>query len=563
MPDLMIFLIGSINMPSVIVPLPDVYETVSRAVAVGAVQQLAQYMGLPEHTRVVLPGKSETVPMNDGIFGNCCDAANAVYFDPQEKLVIRYEELAEENFTLSTAVWNHDNYPIFVDQKRNVWVRPIRRFVDFRLDMTYQAPNVVVAQRWLDDQRIKLSEGAGDLTLFLEFHYNIPKPVQSLFKGLHTTMENSAWPTGLSYEEWLQGCFTQPTTTMTTMIDTHPTLAIEERQVDVVGHFDFINTPDTPQPSSDKSGSYEVTFSYICRYDRPTHMHVEYPMIMNQCPIPSVFRPKYPYANYQQLDRKATVLRSSLEAAIGMHQGMGSTYIQYPDTDDWHTDNRPRHSFLIFSGLLTLDCKDPRYLMNMRSLGRFNFQGWWTELFDTLGDKVFKGNSWFIIRLFKNNEYINVPMSMERGTLKLMSDVDLDPNYVYHIQILINKNFAGIPRHLWECLRRYPTVVYQLFQLFQVGFGRGPIEKMPMIGLKVDRFPSEECPGEGTTEWVKDIPHFPRGIVKWSGIEEAILEQDKNNESTSPEGGGGYFTNDTFGPTNVFFFGLVSDKKKK
>jgi len=179
-------------MPSVVVVLPDVYETVARSVAVSAVQQLAQYMGLPEQTEVYLPGKSETVPMNDGIFGNCCDAANAVHFDPEEKLVIRYEEIAEENFTLSTAVWNPDNFPIFVDKPHGIWVRPVRRFVDFRLDMTYQAPNIVVAQRWLDDQRIKLSEGAGDLTLALQFHYNVPKPVQSLFKGLYDTMENSA-----------------------------------------------------------------------------------------------------------------------------------------------------------------------------------------------------------------------------------------------------------------------------------------------------------------------------------------------------------------------------------
>lgn len=549
-------------MPSVTVVLPDVYETIVRSVAVSAVSQIAQYMALPEQTHVYLPGRAETVPMNDGLFGNCCDTANAVHFDPEENITIRYEEIAEENFTLSTSVWNKDNFPIFVDKPHGITIRPVRRFVDFRLDITYRAPNVVVAQRWLDDQRIRLSEGAGDLTFFLEYHYNVPKSVQSLLKGLHDTMENSAWPTGVSYTDWLQNHLTQPNTEMATLIDTHRTMAIEERQVDVVGHFDFINTPETPQRSSAKAGDYEVTFSYICRYDRPTHLHVDYPMVMNQCPIPAIFRPKYTYQNYQNVDRKTTMLRGSLEAALGMHLGMGATYVQYPDTDDWHTDNIPRNSFLIFSGLLTLDCEDPRYLMDMRKLGRFNFTGWWTELFDTLGDKTFKGSSWFIIRLFKNDEYINVPMSLERGTLKLMCDVDLDPTYVYHIQILINKNFYTIPKDHWECLRRYPTIFYSLCQLFQVGVGRYPIEEMKLIGLNADRRPSEGCPGEGTTQWVKDIPHFPRGIVKMSDIDEALREQDKNNESTSPDNGGGYLTNDTYGPTNVFYFGLVADKKK-
>lgn len=548
-------------MPSVLVPLPDVYETISRAVSVGAVQQIAQFMGLPEDTRVIIPGFADTVAMNDGIFGNCCDAANAVHFDPEARMVIRYEEIAEENFTLSTSVWSNDNYPIFIDEIHDIWVRPIRRFVDFRLDITYQAPSIVIARRWLDDQRLKLSEGSGDLTFTLDYHYNVPKPVQSLFKGLHTTMENSAWPTGQSYGDWIEAHLTQPSTFMATQIDTHHTMAIIERQVDVVGHFDFINTPDTPQPASDKAGAYEVTFSYICRYDRPTHMYVEYPMIMNQCPIPAIFRPKYTYQNYQQTERKTTMLRGSLEAALNMHAGMGATYIQYPDTDDWHTNDLPRNSFLLFSGLLTLDCKDPRYLMDMHGLGRFNFNGCWTELFDTLGDKTFKGNGLFIIRLFRNDEYINIPMSMARGSLKLMADVDLDPSYVYHIQILINKNFYSVPESMWRCIQRYPSIFYQLAQLFQVGCGRNPIEQMPMLGLNVDRVPSEECPGEGTTHWSKDCSHFPRGIVKWSAIQEVLKEQDKQNASTVPDNGGGYLTNETIGPTNVFYWGLIADRK--
>lgn len=550
-------------MPSSVIPLPDVYETVMRSVSVSVLSQLVQFMGLPGTTQAYFPGRSDTVPMNDGIFGNCCDSADAVHFDPEERIEVTYEEMAEENFTLSTAVKNTENYPVFLDDIRGITVRPVRRFVDFRIDIRYQAPNVVIAQRWLDTMRMRYSQGVGDLTLFLEYHYNIPVALMALFRGLYDTMEKSAWPSGLEFKDWLDERFQQPTTDMVTYSGDSPELSIYERQVDVVGHFDFINTPDTPQPVSDKAGAYEVNFSYICRYERPTHLYVEYPMLVHQCAIPKVFRPEFIlHQNYQQIDRKTTQLRGSLDHAFILAQRRGLTYIQYPDTDDFVAREEFPEKITFFTGLLALDCKDLKYVMDFKSLGRFTFNPYFLEFFETVGTEAFGSDGFFDIRIYRNGERYQVPLTMEPGTLKLMAKWDLDPHYVYHIQISVNGNWLVIPPHKWNGIRRYPHVFWSLCRMFAVCRGREPFDQMVLVGAGADRTPDPKWPGEGTTAYTSELEDVrKRGYVKLSDINCGKIQRGTTIPDETSPGGGGMISRDLFGPTNVLLAGLIAERR--
>lgn len=551
-------------MPSAVIVLPDVYETIIRSVSVSALSQIVQFMGLPGTTQAYFPGRAETVPMNDGRFGNCCESANNVHFDPEERIEVSYEEIAEENFTLSTAVKSQENFPVFIDETRGIVIRPVRRFVDFRIDIRYQAPNVVIAQRWLDTMRMRYSQGVGDLTFALEYHYNIPTPMMALLKGLYDTMEGSAWPSGIEFKDWLNERFIQPTTEMVTVTGTHPQLTIYERQVDVVGHFDFINTPETPQAVSDKAGAYEVNFSYICRYDRPDHLYVEYPMIVHQCPIPSIFRPKFPlHHNYQQVDRKTTNLRGSLDHAFILAQQKGLTYIQYPDTDDFVAPDEYPEQLTFFTGLLAMDCENLKEIMDFRSLGRFSFNPWFLEFFDTVGTEAFVEGSFFSIRLYRNNSLYKIPLSMQPGTLKLMADRELDPRYVYHIQIAVNGNWLTIPRHRWMGIRRYPTVLWQLMRMFWACRGREPLNKLELVGAGAPRKPNLEWPGEGTTPWTADVATFKTGYVKMADIHCAQISRGSTIPDETSPGGGGMIARDNFGPTNVLYAGIISEKRPK
>lgn len=561
MPDLMNLNHEVDKMPHATIPLPDVYETVMRKVAVDVIRQISMMMQLPGATKVYLPGRADTVPMNDGMFGNCCDSADAVYFDPQERITVSYDEVADENFTLSTAVYNNENFPLFVDQTHDIVVRPVRRFVDFRIDIEYQAPNVVLAQRWLDDQRIRCSSGGAEMTMSLTYHYNVPPSLLGLMKGLYDTMQKSCWPTEMSFQEWMEQHWTQPQTEMATLTNKNPVLSIYERQVDVVGWFDFSSSPETPQKSDDNSGAYTVNFSYLCRYERPTHMRVTYPILMNQCTIPKIFHPPYIYQNYQAADRKTTVLRGTLDHAFILMRDRKLPYIQHPDIDTWHTDEVPPHRYTFFNGLLALDKEDLTLLMDFSKLGRFTFNPFWLEFIQTLGTNAINSGSFFEIRLYQNDTRLRIPLKIEPGTLRLHTEYELDPTRYYHIQISLNKNFYAINDSYWEMIRRYPTVCWTLFKLFNIGIGRKPISKLELLGLGADRLPNEEAPGEGTSNHTDDVENvFRRGIVKWNDIAEARAEQDKIIEAAGPSSG--YMDQDKIGPLNVLFANIIAEVRK-
>lgn len=287
-------------------------------------------------------------------------------------------------------------------------------------------------------------------------------------------------------------------------------------------------------------------------------------MIVHQCPIPKLFRPKEPlYFNYQQTDRKTTNLRGSLDHAFILAQRRGLPYIQYPDVDEWVApDEFPEH-LTFFTGLIALNCKDLKEIMDFKSLGRFTFSPHVLEFFETVGTEAFVEGGLFNVRLYRNGERWRVPMVMEQGTLALKSTVDLDPHYYYHIQISVNGNWLTVPDNYWQGMRRYPTVLWQLARMFYTCFGREPIEKLQLLGTGRPRTPSTQWPGEGTTDRTKDVPTFRTGLVKMSDIHCAQIQRGETIPDETSPGGGGMISRDLWGPTNVLYAGIIADRRPK
>lgn len=522
-----------------IIPLPDIYETIIRSVAVSTIKQMAEVMHLPKATKVYLPGHADSVPMNDGLFDNCCEN-NGVYYDAAERITVTYEEIAEENFTLSTAVYNDENYPLFVNDDQEVYIRPIRRFVDFRIDVEYQAPSIVIAQRWLDEQRIRYSAGAAELTMALEYHYNVSDAVIGLLKGLYDTIQKSCWPTQATFEEWLKAYWVQATTDMVTQAGTKPVLTVKERQVDVIGYFDFTTSPNTPQKASDNTGAYQVGFSFLCRYDRPTHLRVNYPLLMNQKVIPKVFRESPIYQNYQQADRKTTALRGTLDHSFILKRPSSQPFVQYPIYDMWVTQDIPKHRLTFFSGLLMLDSCDMFKLLNLESLGSHALNPYWLEFIKTLGTRAFDKDGLFEFRLYQGEDWLKVPLYLEPDTLQLRTTAELNPLKCYHVQLSIKTNLYAVSENTWQLMRRYPTVVWLVCRLLNISYGFKPKSELPLLGVNGPRV---ECPiatGEGTTDLTNELPEtIFTGIVKWGVIKDVHKEQDDKygNQFVDPDKG--------------------------
>ena len=539
-------------MPNALIQLPDVYETVRRRVAADVISQIGRYMMLPDNVAVYMPGNSETVPM--GTLGTCCDTP--VRYDPQSKVIVRYDESADEMFTLTTPVYTNQNLPVFEDVQRDIVFRPVRRFVDTVITVEFQSEGIVHAQRWLDDQRTLISRGGAELTLNVEYHYGVPVPCTLLLKSIYDTIQCSEFPLEITYDEWLKQNWRWPTTDVATLVDTHRTNVICERQWQVQGWFDFTTTPDTPRRTDDGSGAYTVTLSFFFRYERPTHLYCRYPMVVHQRPIPRTFRPKQPYETFRQVDRYVSYLRGAMDYNFILMRDNVIPYIQYPDTDDWTTNNYLSNELIFFNGLLSLKKANPRKLMDLKNLGKYSFSPFFLELFATIGNKAHGRQSIFTFKLYRNNEHWDIPLTIDKDDLCLYSTVDLPKENYYHLQIGMQRNMKFIDDSVFKCLVRYPTVLWNYFQFINVSFARGrDIKDIKLLGASVPRPASIECPGEGSTDWTKDHNPIRNGVLGWDWI-------TKGREETGDEWGTRTKPKLSFGPITVLFSSIITERKE-
>lgn len=513
-------------MPHALMVLPDTYASVIRRVAVDLTEQLSQIIQIPAHTEVYLPGNSGKIPLDGGGFGACC--ATEIKYDPEARVVIRYQDIADDNFSLPTAVDTFRNMPVWQDPIRDITVSPVRRMLDFRVDIEYQAEGIVTAKRWLDEQRARVSRGGAELTLKLDYYYMLPRPLQALLRGMYDTIQCSDWPIDDTFEEYMDKNFWQSNTHVATLTLQNEQPAIRERQLDVVGWFDFSGTPDTPAPNGDKAGAYTVSTTFTVRFEQPTHIYVRYPLVCHQNTIPNCFWPKEQPARYQQQNRKTGYLRGPLENRFTRVTPRHVPYIQYPKVNDWTTDSKPYDAFTFYTGLVTIEKDNLRTLLDLQDIGDWVFTGHFLEYFSSLGTKsIARPGGLFNLRLYKNNEWMDLQLEIEPGTTKVKAPFDLDPTKYYHIEISIDRNWWAVHDSTWECLKRYPTVFWTMCNLFNVSVGRQSIDDMQLLGVKLkERLPKEGCPGEGTTPFTKDELVFRTGEVRQWDITNARKEME-------------------------------------
>lgn len=557
-------------MPKALIPLTAAYTSVSRRVAVNVVQHLSELMGLPESTSVYLPGQTNAVPLNDAEFGNCCKAN--LNYPGDSRIIMTFIESAEEDHTLTTSINDKQNRPIIHDRDHNVEVRPVYRNVKLTCNIEFVAASSTQAQRWLDDQRAMFSAGRTEHVLDLEYYFQLPEGLIMVLKALHDALMNSPWPITDTFEDWVvkylvNGAYPK---NLTTLGGRHNTLAIAEHQLEVLGWFDWTTTPETPERNDDGSGTFTVNFSYQLDYGRPTHVHVDYPMLMRQYPISKKFRLQLPYDHYRSQLRKVSITKEAFDEFRFLEDNIGVVpYAHYPNTDDWYpVITQHQHNLIpLFTGLVMFSKDDQQTLMDLANLGNCKFTPHFLEYFYLQGNKALEPLKGVLeFHLYRNQERVQgAKFQFQPGTLKIESTTPLDPTYMYHIQILIKRNWLTVEASVRDCLRAYPTVAWTLLRALGVLLGGAKsLSELELLAGNNPRPNKAPCFGEGYL-----LPHNPpdginwglaptdrfitNGIVKAKDIEKAALDTDVISDH--------FINRRTIGPVTVMYADILTFKK--
>ena len=482
-------------MPTANIHLADVYESVIRRVAIDSVTQLANTMRLPPDTKIMLPGNAETIPMNNGTFGDT-NRERINYPTTGRLLVTVMEESNDEN-VLSQHVGPNEHLPIFQDFDRNVTIYPIYRNVQNVITLDYTAPSLNIAQRWLDELRTRVSQLRAELYQTLEYHYAIPGTILLLLHEVWSKVKDTTEP-NLTFKDYLDRHLCRPTTTTDTLTNTHPERSIKERQLEVLGWFDFTSSPPKPE-KKDGSGSYTCSVTYSFYYDRPHGFYTRWPLVVHNKPIAKQFHPTEAYSTFRQEDRRVSFLKGNLESFVNSLSNDGIPFIIHPDVDDFVPMEQVQDSKVFFSGLLLINQNDPTRLIDLSKLGEHTFTPYFLEYFFQQRHTLFNDRtSPFTFRLFENQQRVlDCQLRLRDDTLVVETDRPLDMTKMYHFQIGIRVNWRPLLESTRQCLRRYPVVTYTLLKALGITLGNPCYRDIKLLGSKGPRLPSVDCPGQG------------------------------------------------------------------
>lgn len=560
-------------MPKALIPITASHISVSRRVAVHVVQHLAEIMGLPENTHIHLPGQTQAVPINNAEFGNCCKPN--LNYPGDSRIIMTFIEEAEEDHTLTTSVLDKQNRPIIHDKDHNVEVRPVYRYVKLLCNIEFVAASSTQAQRWLDDQRAMFSAGRTEHVLDLEYYFQLPEGLIGVLKALHDSLMQSHWPIQETFEDWVVGHLVNGAypKNLTTLSGRHNTLAVAEHQFETLGWFDWTTTPDTPERNDDGSGTYTVNLTFQLGYGRPTHVHIDYPMVMRQRPIPKLYRLQEPYDHFRSRLRKVSLTKQAFDEFRFIEDNIGVVpYVHYPNVDDWYPypDQRTLNNLIpLFTGLIMLGKDDQQTLMDLTQLGSCKFTPHFLEYFYLQGDKALNGlEAFFEFHLYRNHDRLSgVKLEFEPGTLKVRTKEPLDPTYMYHVQILVKRNWLRVSQSARTCLRNYPTVAWTLARLVGVYLGgaRSPAE-LDFLAPNRLRANDAPCYGEGyllpdnapaDINWglSPDDVFIRNGVVKVKDIEQAARDTDKVSDK--------FIDREAIGPVTVMYSDILTFRKQE
>lgn len=483
-------------MPNALIPLTDVRDTVSTRIAKDMAMQLARVMGLPDKTRIVLPGTAEAVPMNNAHFGNCCEG-NPNY-PGEDYVIMRYSEEADVAHALATPVNSNEHMPVFNDPIRDVVVRPVYRHVTFTINLEYNASQRIYAQRWLDDMRTRVSAMRSELYHTLEYHYLLPQPLLKMLRLIHETMEASEAPTGMTLSEYINEYTVLQLKRLENLKGEDPHLAVNERQHESIGWFDFDSSPQPIERNTNESGAYTAVVAYTFNFYRPHQLFAKWPLTVHNKVIPKLLRPDAPYSSWRQVTRRVSNTKGLFDAFLEQMKVHRPPYLQVPEYDDWLPDERDNGCVNFISMVITVSAAEPRWVIDLGNLGEYAFTPYMLEYFTHMGDNLFtRSGSVFKFNLYENGILRNdVNYHFEPGTLKVLTDKDLDLTRPYHLQIGIVRNWHTVSGISINRLRRYPAVAYAALSALGVRLGGGCYRDLKLIGGGLPLPVNPDAPGQ-------------------------------------------------------------------
>lgn len=458
-------------MPTISLTLEDVDQTIVRQSLLNIVREVAKVTNISESSMVILHGDIKysltdnkiNMGVNKSPVSNIPDVAS------NRKLYIEISDNFNEDALTTTAVDQQEYYPIYMDEDIKCYAWPVYVQTDYVVSFTHIVPSKTEAIRWRDDVRMRLSKTRDILVHDVQYDILLPDVLEDFITDVYT-LKNRLNPQSL--EDYFRSNTTKRIKIMTDISGGNAKLAVTERQVRIVGLFDFTPMPEKAERSDD-ANNYTITFNYKLTLDRPAMIAIKYePMICNKL-LPnkwlsfitdSITKKKEEENKLLGYSRSLNAL-SYFEAHRQLDKKINVKLpINIPEFDKFNIRTILKGYAITTTLLSDIDETNKTFIFNLRDLSPYYIN---SELLDWIAvnartQTVSPYQSFLYLGLYQEGKYFDAPILTIDADLNVSSDTPLNLNNVTRIMLNVLIDVSYLSDAYWLWLIGFPNI----FQMF-------------------------------------------------------------------------------------------------
>lgn len=273
-------------MPVVSITLDDTNRSILSNVYYKIIQDIVDRIKIPYGTLVILHKDTEVTLTDNKTNVSIQDKPNLPSTVSRRRIQVTINEEYNEDELTTTAVHQQSASPIFLDMDINVSAYPVYVKSDISIEFNYITPSKIEANRLRDDIRLRLSQTRNIDIHEVEYDILIPEVVEDFISDIYD-LKNRLLPQSL--EEYFKKHSTPRIYPITDMSNaTNTKLAIKEKQVRILGLFDFNSMPEKLEIDNENN-NYKFSFTYKLSLEVPRAIALSYPVMVCNRLLPSKY----------------------------------------------------------------------------------------------------------------------------------------------------------------------------------------------------------------------------------------------------------------------------------
>lgn len=416
-------------MPTVCIPLDETNKTILNNSYYEITKQILDHLNIrKDHQLVIKKGLDDIRTDVSTNVSNLNTNDNTPTTVSNRLVLANIEENYDEEYLTATPVSQKDAFPIFIDNQVDVRVYPIYVQTEATITLKIYVPSKTEARQLRDDIRIKLSQSRNILHNEVEYDLIIPDIIDDFISDVYD-LKNRLFPSTL--EDYFRNHSTKRIHMITDLANpSNSRIAVREKQVRIVGIFDFGLMPDKEEEDVENN-RYILTIPYKFSFSTPRGLCFTYPPVICNKVLPSKYlqfiedgkvKGKEEYSKQSLSYTYSLGALSHFEAHRQLQYRVQEKLpLNLPLFDEWPVRTGHNGYVILCSILTTVDETDRKTLFNLRDLKEYGYY-----IDEKLLDYIANGERQWIVNPYMSHYYMGVHQKdkyFDNNMLEILPDL--------------------------------------------------------------------------------------------------------------------------------------------